>query len=250
MSLSQKFPLRFFDLSLAVSPGALPDIFLLHKPEAMKTLLFIICMTGLVPLFAGEPGSEKKPAKDVYTLVMTDQNISIYSKWIPLNETVSTRKVKAVFSCNAEVDEVVEFIRSDGNFIKWMSGVSVYNRLKTLDNLTWYAYIRYGLTWPLTDQDCIVLYEVEEAEDGGMARILVTGIPDYLSVKDGVTRIPHMECEWVIRKTGENRLVIEYSQYSRQEAKFPRWIADPIIQKALIKSFTAFKELLENNVNS
>jgi hypothetical protein len=204
-------------------------------------------MTGLVPSFAGEPGSEKTAASGAYALVRTDQNISIYSKWVPLNETVSTRKVKAVFSCNAEVEDVVELLRSDGDMTKWMSGVSSYSRLKTNDPHSWYSYIRYGLPWPLADQDCVVRYEVEDFEDGKMTKILVTGLPDYVKAKDGVTRIPHLECEWVIRKTGENRLVIEFSQYSKQIPKFPRWITDPIIQKALIKSIVAFKGLLGNN---
>ena len=207
-------------------------------------------MTGMIPLFAGEPGSEKAPAAGAFTLVKTDQNISVYSKWIPLSETVSTRKVKAVFSCNAEVEEVVSLIKTDAAFVKWMSGVSEYTRLKTEGDNTWYSYIRYGLPWPLADQDCVVRYEVMRTTDGRTASVIVTGAPDYIAASDGVTRIPHLECEWVIRKTGDHRLVIEFSQYSKQEPKFPRWVTDPIIQKSLIKSCVAFRGLLEQSANN
>jgi hypothetical protein len=211
-------------------------------------MIFILCMTGLSSLlYAGEPGPEKAASTGAYTLVKTDQNISIYTKWIPMNETVSTRKVKAVFSVNAGIDEVLTLIARDGSYVKWMSGVSEYTRVKSVDAAHWYSYIKYGLPWPLADQDCIIKYEVERSGDGKTAHVMVTGQPDYVPVKSKVTRIPHLECEWVIRQTGDGRVAIEFSQYSKQAPKFPRWVTDPIIQKTLIKTIVAFKSELENS---
>src|SRR5512133_2015643 len=132
----------------------------------MKTILFIICVTGLMPLMAGTPGSGVNPASNAYTLVRSDQNISIYTKWIPLNETISTRKVKAVFSCSAGVDDVVALVANDAAVTRWMSNVATFSRLKNVSDREWYSYIRYGLPWPLSDQDCIVRYTVERSPEG------------------------------------------------------------------------------------
>jgi hypothetical protein len=211
----------------------------------MKTILFIICMSGFITLVAGTPGSGADPAASTYTLVRSDQNISVYAKWIPLNETVSTRKVKAVFSCSAEVNDVIRLISDDAAVTQWMSNVADFNRLKSVSAGEWFSYLRYGLPWPLSDQDCIVHYVVEEMEGGKSARVLVTGIPDYIPVNSGISRISHLECEWLIHKTGDNRVVIEYSQYSKQPPKFPRKITDPLVQKALIRSLAAFRAIVE-----
>ena len=211
----------------------------------MKTILFIICVTGLMPLMAGTPGSGVNPASNTYTLVRSDQNISIYTKWIPLNETISTRKVKAVFSCSAGVDDVVALVANDAAVTRWMSNVAAFSRLKNVSDREWYSYIRYGLPWPLSDQDCIVRYTVERSPEGKSARIFVEGMPVYLPANEGVSRISHLECEWVIYKTGDNRVLIEYSQYSKQPPKFPRKITDPLVQKALIRSLASFRSIVE-----
>lgn len=213
----------------------------------MKTILFIISMTGFMTLVAGTPGSGSIPAANTYTLVRSDLNISIYAKWIPLNETTSTRKVKAVFSCSAGVDEVVSLISNDAAVTRWMSNVAAFDRLKSVSSNEWFSYLRYGLPWPLSDQDCIVHYVVEKSDGGQSARVLVTGIPDYLPPRDGASRISHLECEWVVSKTADNRVVIEYSQYSKQPPKFPRKITDPLVQKALIRSLASFREIVEKD---
>lgn len=204
-----------------------------------------MCMTGLVPLMAGTPEPGMDPAANTYTLVRSDQNISIYTKWVPLNASVSTRKVKAVFSCTASMEEVLALVTNDAAVTRWMSNVDDFSRLKKVSDREWYCYIRYGLPWPLSDQDCILKYVVDSSPDGRSARVIVEGMPQYLPVKDGVNRISHLECEWIIYRTDDHRVLVEYTQYSKQPAKFPRKITDPLVQKAMIKSFASFRSIVE-----
>jgi hypothetical protein len=153
--------------------------------------------------------------------------------------------VKAVFSCSAEVDEVLALVANDAAVTKWMSNVAEFNRLKSVNDREWYSYIRYGLPWPLSDQDCIVRYTVERSAEGKSAHVFVEGLPVYLPANEGVNRISHLECEWLIYQTADNRVLIEYSQYSKQPPKFPRKITDPLVQKALIRSLAAFRSIVE-----
>jgi hypothetical protein len=213
----------------------------------MKTILIIISMTGVLQLWGGTPGTGVDPSANSYALVRSDQNISIYSKWIPLNEKVSTRKVKAVFSCAANVDEVLALVMNDAAVTRWMSNVAAFNRVKEVNDHEWYAYIRYGLPWPLSDQDCVLKYRIESPGDGRSARVLVEGMPVYMPAREGVSRISHLECEWLIYQADDNRVLIEYTQYSKQPPKFSRKITDPLVQKALIRSLAAFRAIVEQN---
>lgn len=204
-------------------------------------------MAGLGPLMAGTPEHGTDPAMNTYTLVRSDQNISIYTKWIPLNSTVSTRKVKAVFSCQAEVNEVLALVVNDAAVTRWMSNVDEFSRVKNVSEREWYCYIRYGLPWPISDQDCVLHYETERSADGRSARVLVEGMPVYIPAKQGVSRISHLECEWIISRTGDHRVLVEYTQYSKQPPKCSRKLTDPLVQKAMIRSLAAFRDIVEQN---
>lgn len=211
----------------------------------MKTILFILSMTMPLFLAAGTPVPGTDPAMDAYTLVRSDQNIAVYTKWIPLNATISTRKVKAVFSCSADVEDVVALVTNDAAVTQWMSNVEAFNRLRNVSGREWYSYIRYGLPWPLSDQDCVLRYEMEKSADGKSARVFVEGMPLYIPANEGVNRISHLECEWMIYRTGDHHVLVEYTQYSKQPPKFSRKLTDPLVQKALIRSLAAFRTIVE-----
>jgi hypothetical protein len=210
-------------------------------------VLALIIVSGLISgtLKGGSPENVSAPGP--YVEVRKDPNITIYSRWVPVTETLKTRQVKVVFNCKADPEDAVALLREDHSFLSWMNGTAAYSRIKTTDDRNWYCYVRYGLPWPLNDMDCILKYRIEDPGGGSDARVLVTGVPEFMKYNDGVTRIRNLQCEWIIRKTSPDSITVEYVQFSNQPSKFPRWIIDPIIQKSLIKSFNTFRGLLENN---
>ncbi len=191
--------------------------------------------------------AEIAPNAGPYFEVKKDLDITLYYRWVQVSETVKTRQVKAVFSCKADPEDVITLLRDDRSFLSWMKSTTSYYRIKTTDNRNWYCYVRYGFPWPLKDMDCILMYRIEDLKGASGFRVVITGLPDYISSMDGVNRISHLECEWTIKVSTTGFITVEYTQFSKVPSKYPRWIVDPIAQKSLINSLNSLRELIEKH---
>ncbi|NJO69436.1 MAG: hypothetical protein HC830_09305, partial [Bacteroidetes bacterium] len=103
--------------------------------------------------------------------------------------------------------------------------------------------IQYDIPWPLSNQDCIVKYELLQTSSEKVFHVQMKGIPDYIPAKDGITRIDHLLGSWVITTSSSNTCKVSYTIMSGQPPKFPRWITDPIIQSNLVNTMDAFRNI-------
>ena len=220
------------------------------KTTTLLVLLVFLLNTGFKKesrsnFFSNDPSTIDVNAK--FNLVRSDDNISIYTRWIPVTETRSTRQLKAEFVIDCPAEKVVSVLRDEKSYIKWMKATKTYYRLKTINENQWYSYVQFSIPWPLNNQDCILKYEVHECADPSKTEITLAGEPDFLQTYEGVERISHMEGSWVITKIGAGKSRVEYLVYSKQAPKFPTWITDPLIQKNLLKTMNAFREIVKNS---
>lgn len=220
------------------------------KTTTLLVLLVFLLNTGFKKesrsnFFSNDPSTIDVNAK--FNLVRSDDNISIYTRWIPVTETRSTRQLKAEFVIDCPAEKVVSVLRDEKSYTKWMKATKTYYRLKTINENQWYSYVQFSIPWPLNNQDCILKYEVHECADPSKTEITLAGEPDFLQTYEGVERISHMEGSWVITKIGAGKSRVEYLVYSKQAPKFPTWITDPLIQKNLLKTMNAFREIVKNS---
>ncbi len=219
------------------------------KTTTLLILLVLFLASGFrtttkKDLLSNNPSSADKDSK--FILVRSEENISIYTRWIPVTETRSTRQLKAEFNIDSPAEKVISVLRDEKSYTKWMKATKTYYRLKTIDENQWYSYIQFSIPWPLNNQDCILRYEVQESTEPLKIEIRLMGEPDFLQHYDGVERISHMEGSWVITQIGEGKSHVEYFVYSKQAPKFPTWITDPLIQKNLLKTMNAFRDIVNN----
>ena len=212
----------------------------------MKTAISIFLFWTFLFGYPAEPekrspeNTTNKSTSD-YELVKQENNINIYTRWLPVDGKRSARQVKVTFAVDAPASETLSVLLDDASFTSWMKGTSDYHRVHTVDSGNWYSYIQFSIPWPLNDQDCIIHYELRKQSDT-YTEIFLNGEPEYLSAIDGVTRISHMEGTWKLVSAVADRTLVEYVIFSRQPSSFPRWITDPIIQNNMIKTMTAFRE--------
>jgi hypothetical protein len=241
-----------------VSKALTTGLILIHKNLNImktKTTILLVLLVLLVNsgfknesrnnVFSNDPSTIDVNAK--FNLVKSDDNISIYTRWIPVTETRSTRQLKAEFVIDCPVEKVVSVLRDEKSYTKWMKATKTYYRLKTINENQWYSYVQFSIPWPLNNQDCILKYEVHECADPSKTEITLAGEPDFLQTYEGVERISHMEGSWVITQIGPGKSRVEYLVYSKQAPKFPTWITDPLIQKNLLKTMNAFRDIVKNS---
>lgn len=214
-----------------------------------KTTTLLILLTFLLTSgFRKMSENSSSPDKNSkFTLVRSDENISIYTRWIPATKTRMTREIKAEFIIDSPVNEIVSVLKDEKLYTQWMKSTKSYYRLKTTDENNWYAYIQFSIPWPLNNQDCILKYRVHENEDSSKTEIKLLGEPGFLKTYEGIERISHMEGSWIITRIDSQKSLVEYYMYSNQAPKFPTWITDPLIQKNLLKTMNALRDLIMNN---
>jgi len=219
------------------------------KTKTLTLLMFVVFILNAVSNAFGRMDKlhEDLPVEyndTNFELIRSDDNINIYSRWIPADAERKTRQLKVEFTIEASSESILSVLYDETSYTYWMQSTKSYYRLKTIDARNWYVYIQFSIPWPLNNQDCILKYEVNEIPEQFKTIITLTGVPDYLQTYHGIERISHMEGCWIITQKGENKTHVEYFIYSKQAPKFPTWITDPLIQKNLIKTMKAFKDVV------
>jgi len=208
----------------------------------MKTV--IISALALTTIFYNS-FSQDNISEPQYILLKKDKNITLWYRWILLSDKRTTRELKAEFIVSAIPDQVLSVLRNDKLALQWMQGVKEFNHLNKASENCWFTYLQYEIPWPLSNQDCIIRYNLQiNGKDKGYY-ISLTGEPGYIPAKQGVTRIPHLRGNWKIVPLGSKQSKVAYTIYSAQKPTFPRWITDPLIQNNLIKTMQAFNEITE-----
>lgn len=220
----------------------------------MTTKMMILSLSIICLMSAGfktEPGNdslknEPESGKSTFELSRSNKSISIFTRWIPATETRQTRQLKAEFYLDCFATDVLSVLQDETTYTSWMKAAKSYYRLMTVDAYQWYSYVQFSIPWPLNNQDCILKYSILENPEIGQTKITLKSEPAFLETFEGVERISHMEAVWIITQVGPSKTHVEYLVYSKQEPKFPTWITDPLIQKNLLKTMDALRNVVMN----
>jgi hypothetical protein len=220
------------------------------KTTILTVILTFLLNSGFreeskIKFIANDPALNEIDSK--FVLVRSDECISIYTRWIPVTVTRQTRQLKAEFIIDCPAEKIISVLRDEKSYTKWMKSTKSYYRLKTINENQWFSYVQFSIPWPLNNQDCVLKYEIQETNDSLKTEITLEGVPEFLKTYEGVERISHIEGLWVITQTGHNKSLVEYLVYSKQASKFPTWITDPLIQKNLLKTMIAFRDIVKNS---
>ena len=176
-----------------------------------------------------------------FRFVKKENGISLYERTV-LHHGKKTRELKTEFIVKASYQAVRTMIIRPSNAKKWSQHVTKYEVFDLHPN-SWNIYIRYGLTWPLNDQDCVIAYEVVK-EVGNYHELVFESTENArYPIFKNVSRIQEIYGRWMITEQ-EGYCSISYTVLSSKKTNFPQYITDPIIRNNVLKSFSKFKQLL------
>jgi hypothetical protein len=180
-----------------------------------------------------------------YKLIRSDNGIQLYYKWINITENHKVRVLKLQLIIDESISDIRNTVIDEKQLKEWLSSVKENSRIKLIDSNNWYSYIQFEAPWPLKNQDCILKYNINH--ENNRINICFKNVPDYINYIEGVKRMGHLKGKWVLTPINEKKTLVEYEMYSNQTPVFPRWIVDPIIQKAMWKSIDNFRQLVNES---
>jgi len=187
------------------------------------------------------------PSSESWKKVKYSDNIYIFERWIEVDQKRKVRQLRASMTVKATAHEILSVIRDDRKASKWQCGVKSFYHLKKVNKETWYSYTLYSIPWPLNNQDVVTKYQVVNSSNSLTIKIKMTGVPDYIPEKKGVSRISHYSGNWVLTPLNNGSCKVDYYVYSKQKTNFPKWIVDGIVRKSLWKTFDNLREMIKEN---
>ncbi|MDF2454748.1 MAG: hypothetical protein K0R51_741 [Cytophagaceae bacterium] len=198
------------------------------------------CFTLIILLGGGTPFDKKESD---FHLIKESKGIKLFSRNFKLPDGEITRELKAEYLVRCSSDKLLKLIENENYSKQWLNGVKrIYTLNKPAKNC-WYTYMEYQLPWPFNNQDCILKYTLTTHTNGYI--IDFVSMPEYLPAKEGIERITHLQGRWTIITRPDNLCKVSYSAYTADKAKYPRWVADPIVQENLISNLSAMKKMAE-----
>jgi hypothetical protein len=166
----------------------------------------------------------------------------LYERWYSTADGDHARELRARFFVKADPVDAVALIRDERKGTGWNSGTKKY-RIVSCDSTAWLCHIEYDCPWPVSNQDCVLLFS--ERLENRCVEVAFKGVnhPAF-PARRNIQRIADISGKWVFRPT-ETGISVEYFITTKPSSTLPAWVTDPIIRSNLIATLTSFRTILE-----
>jgi hypothetical protein len=205
----------------------------------LKALVVVLNIAVSFPGFGGHTTDTAD-----FVLIKTVRGIDLYERWHIITTGELAREVKAVFTVDAELGEVAGLIKNESLALQWNKHTRIYE-VEVVAEKDWICYVQYDLPWPVSNQDCVLQYGLQE--ESNKLNIYFQGTDHALfPLREGVDRIQEVKGKWVVTKSA-GKTKIEYYITTTPSKTLPRWITDPIIRNNLIETMRGFRKILADD---
>lgn len=159
--------------------------------------IFFISLLAFFSLVSFDKGSDWELRKEM-------NSIKVYTRAI---EGSNYHAFKAEGILYAEIPFIIGNLKDSEKISQWAPNCKTAKALKKTDNEQ-YIYIETEVRFPFQNRDLVYHFKFTYPPGTKDIKILIDGIPDYISPKEGIVRIP--------RSNGY--LFLEYINYEKTKA--------------------------------
>lgn len=186
--------------------------------------------------------------KDGFVLVKKDGAISIYERWIIFPNSkppIEAREVKGEFFFHNNMFAGLNLIQDENKIQEWQKHVSEFKVYPQRDTTTWLEYSYHDIPWPVSDQDHLLQYKIDEIVPGkSLFLTFESRENDTLApVRKGVTRMV-LSGSWKWEQVAPGKTKVTYRILSKPIG-IPKWLTDPIIRSNIMTTIEEYVALLE-----
>lgn len=204
---------------------------------------FLCC----VVLTIGIPVSVLGQGNKEFVLVREDDSIFVYERWIIFpgsDPPLDAREVKGEFTIKSTIYEALRLLKDEARIMRWQKHVTEFRVFPKPDTTTWIEYSYHDIPWPVSDQDHLLIYKIEEVEPQRLFITFESTVNTRLAPeRDGVTRM-NLVGSWTLEQTSTTQIKATYRIIS-QPSSIPRIFTDPVIRRNLMSTIKSFIEILE-----
>jgi len=209
----------------------------------MRSILIGAFLMGFVSC-----GLAQRYADESWSLVKKDDDISIYERWITFpksNPPVQAREVKGEFIFKSTIPEAIALIQDERKIKLWQKHVSEFKVFPQADTTRWIEYSYHDIPWPVSDQDHLLEYKIQEGSTPDKVFILFETMHDakIAPLREDVTRMT-LSGSWLLEDVGGGKVKATYRILS-MPSHIPRLFTDPVIRSNLMSTIKGYIDVLE-----
>lgn len=184
---------------------------------------------------------------DGFELVRDEDGIVVYERWVTFPSSdppVVAREVKSEFYVRSSLREAVALLRDENAINEWQKHVSEFKVFPHSDSI-WFEYSYHDIPWPVSDQDHLLEYTIEDPveKDGTFITFRTIESDKLAPVRKNVSRMT-LSGSWYFQRSRDGRIKVTYRILS-MPGPLPRLITDPVIRSNLMSTVRNFIDLLE-----
>jgi hypothetical protein len=155
------------------------------------------------------------------------------------------KSIKASFEVNATAPELAAMVMDIAGYNEWQYKTINPKILKWINKQELIYYVEIVAPWPVSNRDLIVHLKIEQ--DPLTKRMVFTanGLPDYIPVKEGITRVPMSKSTWIVVPVSANKMRVEYSMNIDPSGSVPAWMVNMVSAEGPFESFYTLKNKIK-----
>lgn len=188
--------------------------------------------------------SGKTMASGGWELIDASSGISVFERWVYVNDDLSVKERKGEFSVPGTLNSVVKTISDVSLSKQWMEHVTDAYLVSRLSDKIWYTYTYFTLPWPFANRDMVAMWMLGYSSDNRTATIEIRSRETMIPEKTGIRRLGNYSATWKITDKGNNSIGVSFSAISYTAPEFPRLVQDPILRNTFLQNMINLQGIL------
>jgi len=187
------------------------------------SLIFILLFSNADSLF---DYSRDFQSELEWKLKKEKNNIKIF---IRNSEGADITEIRALSTVKASVEALVETVYDIDSYPEWVSNLETAEVLETVSKREIYYYYQADVPWPFSNRDDVMRFVMEEDPESGAVKIIFSGHPDYIPVKDKIVRLSLNKGYWKFTPLPNGETEIDYIFFTDEGKGYPNWLVNMFV---------------------
>lgn len=161
------------------------------------------------------------------------------------SEQSKFKSIKASFEVDATAPQLAAMILDIVGYNEWQYNTINAKILKRISKQELIYYVEVVAPWPVSNRDLIVHLKVEQDPITKKMIFTANGEPDYLPVKEGITRVPMSKSKWIVTPVSPTKQKVEYSMTINPSGSVPAWMMNMVSADGPFESFSSLKNKIK-----
>jgi len=177
-----------------------------------------------------------------WELAKEGDGIKVYTR--PVDGS-NFKEYKGTMTLKASVSSLVALVDDTPAYPKWIDTCIEGKTLKKISPAVSYTYTVNKAPWPVANRDAVVRNVIRQDRETLVVTIDITGTPNFVPLKAGLTRVIHIKGFWRLRPLEKGKVEVVYQVHNEPGGKLPSWLVNSVVVNQPYRTLLNMKKMVK-----